>query len=255
MELKDVRLEVKDYVATVTIDRPQVNALTPEMQLSITQCFDSFMDRDDVRVAILTGAGKVFCGGLDIKARAAKQWEPGEAWANRRSWRECTYSIMECRKPVIAAINGPALGAGLAFAASCDILVASSTANMGLPEINVGMLGGARRAMRLFGHSKVRRMMYTGYRVPAAELERLGVVEWVAPPEQFMEKAMELALEIASKSPAAINLAKLAVNTIEDMTIRDGYRFEQEMTAELNRHKDSKEALKAFTEGRKAEYK
>ena len=254
MELKDVRLEIKDYIATVTIDRPPVNALTREMQDSITRCFDMFMESDDVRVAILTGAGKIFCGGLDIKARAAKQWEPGEVWGQRRSWRECTYSIMECRKPVVAAINGPALGAGLAFAASCDILIASSTAQMGLPEINVGMLGGARRAMRLFGHSKVRRMMYTGYRVPAEELEKLGVVECVVPPEALMDKAMEIATEIASKSPIAIKLAKLAVNTIEDMTIRDGYRFEQEMTNELNRHKDSQEAHKAFLEARKPEY-
>lgn len=255
MELTDIRLEIKDYVATVTLDRPPVNATTRDMQESITRCFDSFTDRDDVRVAVLTGAGRVFCGGMDIKQRAAKQFEPGEAWAQRRSWRECTYSIMECRKPVIAAINGPALGAGLAFAASCDILVASSTAHMGLPEINVGMLGGARRAMRLFGHSKVRRMMYTGYRVPAEEMLRLGIVEWVCPPEELMGRAMELALEIASKSPAAMKLAKLAVNTIEDMTVRDGYRFEQEMTAELNRHKDSQEAVKAFAEGRKPEYK
>jgi enoyl-CoA hydratase len=121
---------------------------------------------------------------------------------------------------------------------------------MGLPEIIVGLLGGAKRTMRLFGHSKVRRMMFTGYRVKAPELKELGVVECVVPPEELMNTAMGIAREIAGKSPVAIKLAKIAVNTIEDMSVRDGYRFEQDMTDELGRYDDSKEAIRAFMEKR-----
>jgi enoyl-CoA hydratase/carnithine racemase len=250
MELQQISLDITDYVAVVTMNNPPVNATTPRMQEELTWCFDSFSDRDDVRVAILTGHGKVFCGGTDLKAKAGPPPAPGAKWASRRAWRECTYSMMECKKPVIAALNGPALGAGIGMAASCDILIASTMAEMGLPEINVGLLGGAKRTMRLFGHSKVRRMMFTGYRVKAPELKELCVVECVVPPEELMNTAMGIAREIASKSPIAIKLAKIAVNTIEDMSVRDGYRFEQDMTDELSRYDDSKEAIRAFMEKR-----
>src|SRR3546814_14056968 len=122
---------------------------------------------------------------------------------------------MECKKPVIAAINGPALGAGLAVAASCDILVASEAALVGLPEIDVGLLGGGRHALRLFGHSRTRRMMLTGYRVPGAALFRLGVVEACVPHDHLMETATSLARYIASNSTWAIRLTKQAPRPIE----------------------------------------
>ena len=121
-------------------------------------------------MAVLTGAGKVISAGADIIGRAGQERAPGEAWQHNRRARECFHSIVECRKPVIAAINGAALGAGLAVAASCDILFASQSAVMGLPEIDAGLLGGGRHTMRLFGHSRTRRMMFTGFRVPAEEL-------------------------------------------------------------------------------------
>lgn len=255
MEYTSIRVEVADHIATVTIDRPPANLLSRGLQDEMTHAFDSFTDRDDVRAVILTAAGKVFCGGLDIKATASADPQPGDKWAARRSWRECTYSIMECKKPVIAAVNGPALGAGLALVASCDILFASSSAEIGLPEINVGVLGGARRAMRLFGHSKVRRMMFTGHRVSGAELARLGVVEACVEPQDLLPTAMDVAREIASKSPVAMKLAKLAVGTIEEMSVRDGYRFEQDMTDELSRYEDSREAMRAFVEKRAPNFK
>ena len=144
----------------------------------------------------------------------------------------------------------PALGAGLALAASCDILIASENGSLGLPEIDVGLLGGGRHAMRLFGHSLTRRMMLTGYRVPGPELYRLGIVEACVAPDKLMEAAMALAQEIASKSPVATRLAKHALNTIEEMSLRDGYRFEQNMTAELSNYEDSAEAMRAFVEKR-----
>ena len=245
-----IRLDVENFVALVTMDRPPVNAIVRQFQEELTATFDELSDRDDVRVVVLTGAGKVFCAGADVKARATTINGPGDVWAHTRRTRESFHSILECKKPVIGAINGAALGAGLAIAASCDILVASESASLGLPEIDVGLLGGGRHTMRLFGCSRTRRMMFTGYRVPADECYRLGVVESVVPPDQLIEAAMVLAREIAAKSPIAIQLAKTALNAIEEMSLRDGYRFEQNMTVELGKSEDSKEAMRAFSEKR-----
>ena len=143
----------------------------------------------------------------------------------------------------------------MGLVASCDILVCSEKATLGLPEIDVGLLGGGKHTMRLFGHSLARRIMFTGYRVPGPELYRLGIVEACVPPEQLMPTAMKLAEEIASKSPIAMRLAKHALNTIEEMSLRDGYRFEQNMTYELSKYEDSKEAMLAFAEKRKPVFK
>ena len=197
MDHKMIRCDVADFIAIVRMDHPPVNAQNAQIHHEMMQTFDAISDRDDVRVAVLTGEGKIFSAGADIKARADRGTGPGVAWGHNRTARECFHSVMECRKPVIGALNGAALGAGLAVAASCDILVASEKAVLGLPEINVGLLGGGRHTMRLFGHSLTRRMMFTGYRVPADELYRLGIVETVVPPDRLMEAAMGFAREIA----------------------------------------------------------
>ena len=162
---------------------------------------------------------------------------------------------MECRKPVIAAVNGPALGAGLGLVASCDIIVCSNTASFGLPEVDVGLMGGGKHAARIIPHSLVRRMMLTGYRVPADELYRRGIVEASLPPEELMPFVMEMALNIAGKSPLATLLAKDSMNTIENMTLRDGYRYEQNNTFQLSKSEDAKEAVRAFVEKRKPVFK
>jgi len=245
-----IKLDVADGIAVVTMDNPPVNAQNAQFNLELAYVFDVLSDRKDVRVSVLTGAGKVFSAGADMKSRAGLS-EAGERSQHSRRVRECFHAIRECAKPVIAALNGPALGAGLAVAASCDVLVAAEEASLGLPEIDVGLLGGGRHAQRLFGHSTLRRMMLTGYRVPGPELYRLGIVEACVPRAELMERAMALAREIASKSPAAIRLAKQALNTIEDMSLRDGYRHEQNLTAQLSEHPDAKEAAAAFLEKRK----
>lgn len=256
MERATVKLDVSDFVAVVTMDNPPVNAQNRQFHEDMISVFDEISDRDDIRVAVLTGAGKTFSAGADIKGRAGQVRGPGEQWGHNRRARECFHSIVECRKPVIGAINGVALGAGLAVAASCDILVAAENAAIGLPEIDVGLMGGGRHAMRLFGrHSLVRRMMFTGYRVPAAECYRLGVVEACVPLDKLMDTAMEFARQIAGKSPVAMKYAKHSLNTIEFTTLRDGYRFEQNMTAELGTTEDSREAMLAFAEKRNPVFK
>ncbi|QHE84477.1 enoyl-CoA hydratase/isomerase family protein [Hydrogenophaga sp. BPS33] len=245
-----LKLTVENFVATVTMDAPPVNAVSAELMEEMIATFDQMSDRDDVRVVVLTGSGKIFCAGADIKSRAGKVFEPGERWAHSRRARELSYSIIECKKPVIAAINGPALGAGLGIAVSCDILMCSENASLGLPEVDVGLMGGGRHAMRVCGHSLTRRMMLTGDRISGPELYRRGIVEECVPLDQLMTTAMAMATRIASKSPVASRTAKNSAATIENMTLRDGYRFEQNMTAELGQTEDSREAMRAFAEKR-----
>ena len=254
-DLSVVRVEIADHIATVTMNNPPVNAQNQRFHDEVTLVFDMISDTPDVRVVVLTGEGKCFSAGADLRGRGGRAREPGDRWQHSRRARECFHDIMECKKPVIGAINGPALGAGLAVAASCDILLAAEEARLGLPEIDVGLLGGGRHTMRLFGHSKTRRMMFTGQRLTGRELEALNIVEQCVPLAELMPTAMALAAEIASKSPIAVVLAKHALNTIEEMSLRDGYRFEQNMTAELGQYEDSKEAMLAFVEKRKPVFK
>ena len=184
-----LRVSQANYVAVVTIDTPPVNALTRQLNDELTETFDRLSEDPEVRAIVLTSAGKVFCAGADLKSRQNLGNAPGALVVHLRRTRECFHAIRECAKPVIVAINGPALGAGLAIVASADVLVASDNASLGLPEIDVGLLGGCRHAMRLFSHSLLRRMALTGYRVPAEELHRRGVIEQCTTREQLLPDA------------------------------------------------------------------
>jgi enoyl-CoA hydratase len=258
MESSDVRVEIKDHIATVTMDRPPVNAMSQSLVEAMAAAFDSFDDLPEVRVAILTGAGKCFCAGADLKARGSASKTPRRPGAQRiysRAGREAFNSIMECPVPVIGAINGPALGGGLCMAAACDILVAAENATIGLPEVDVGLLGGGRHAQRMFGVYKARMLMFTGQRVTGAELYRRGIVEQCVPADKLMDAAIEIARTIAEKSPLAVRMAKKNMATVEFMNIRDGYRYEQDGTNSLIHSDDSKEAVRAFLEKRKPAFK
>ncbi|MEA2774534.1 MAG: hypothetical protein QOD93_7496 [Acetobacteraceae bacterium] len=245
-----IKVTVHDYIATVMMDRPPVNAQNTAFREELIAAFDSFTDRDDVRVAVLTGFGKMFSAGADMKARPTGD-TPGEYWAFNRYVREMFNSIHECAKPVIAAVNGPALGAGFGLVAACDIIMASDNAVFGMPEIDIGLMGGAAMLQQFFGRSRSRRMFFTGWRVPADELYRTGVIECSVPLEQLMPSAMKLAAEIASKSPLAMRYAKQSMNVTMHMPPRDGYRFEQGMTVALSKSDDAREARDAFFEKRK----
>jgi enoyl-CoA hydratase/carnithine racemase len=249
-DLTQLNYELNNFVATLTLNSPPVNALTRTLNDELTLALDRISEMDEVRVVVLTGAGKVFCAGADLKGRASVIKGPGDLPAHSRRTRECFHAIRECAKPVICAINGAALGSGVAMAASSDILIASEKASLGLPEVDVGLLGGCRHAMRLFSHSRLRRMMLTGMRVPGAELYRLGIIEECTTPEDLMPKALEIAATIASKSPVSTRMGKHTLNVIEDMSLRDGYRYEQDMTALIGKTEDAKEAQRAFAEKR-----
>jgi enoyl-CoA hydratase len=251
MQLDNVHLTVEDFVATVVMDRPPVNAQNAAMRQDLTWVFDTIGDRDDVRVAILTGVRDMFSAGADVKERPGLVKEPGDYTRHNRVTRECFYAIKECPKPVIAAVNGPAAGAGFALMAFCDIMLASDNAWVSVPEIDVGLSGGARMLQELFGKSRTRRMFFTGFRASAQELYRLGVIEACVPRAQLMDEAMAIAKNIAAKSPLAMRWAKDTANAVEDRTLRDAYRYEQNVTVALSKTEDAREAQLAFIEKRK----
>jgi enoyl-CoA hydratase len=256
LDLETVKCElVEDHIAVVRLDNPPVNAHSAQMLADIPATMDRLSDIDEVRAVILTGAGRVFCAGADLKERSAGVNGPGDHWRTSRAAREAYHSIRECQKPVVGALNGAALGGGLAIAASCDILVASESAILGLPEIDVGLLGGQRHAMRLFSHSRLRMMALGGERISGLELYRTGVVEACVPPAELMAAALGIARLLAAKSPIAMRMAKGSLNAIEEMSLRDGYRYEQNLTGELRKTEDSAEAIRAFVERRPPVFK
>jgi enoyl-CoA hydratase len=256
MNYEQIRLTVDDAgIAIVVFSRPPVNALNRQGRDEITRVFDEISDRDDIRVAVLTGEGKAFCAGADIKERVGLVKEPGDYLRHNRQTRETFLSIMDCAKPVIAAVNGPAIGAGLALMLASDIMLASDNAFIVMPEIDVGLSGGQRLLVEHFGRSKSRLIYYTGCRVPAAELYRLGIIEACLPIDQLMPAALKIAGDIASKSPSAIRSAKKTLNLVEHLPYRVAYPYEQSITAELSKLEDTREAQQAFLEKRKPIFK
>ncbi len=249
-----IKFEVDRHIALVTLNRPPVNALDRAMRDRLIEIFDEISEREDIRVAVLTGAGKAFCAGADLRARPDLT-KKGAYHAHNRITRETGNAIHGCQKPVIAAVNGVALGAGLGLMAASDIFFASEEAVFGMPEVDVGLAGGAAMLSRLFGKSNVRRMMYTGMRLTAADLYRKDIIEEVTTRENLVPTALKVAEEIAGKSPLGIRYAKTSCNMVELMPQRDGYRFEQNFTMQLAHTEDAKEARAAMLEKRKPVFK
>jgi enoyl-CoA hydratase len=242
------------YVAVVTLDRPPVNALSRALREELVETIAVLQERSDVRVIILTASGEVFCAGADIKekhALAAGEWDQTQA---NRLTQDVFFTIFDSRKPVIAAVNGAALGAGFVLAACCDMILAAEKAFFAMPEIDVGLGGGASFLQRILPTSKMRRMMLTGERVPALELHRLGVVEECVPGEDLMPAALKVATVIASKSPVAVQTIRTSFATIEGLDPHEGFRVEQIYTTELSKSAEAKEARQAFLEKRKPKF-
>lgn len=255
-----ITVEVVDHIATVTLDRPPVNAVDPAAIAEIRDAFRSLEDRRDVRVAIFTAAGdRAFMAGADLRAPVERDRGddvPASLITDpARAARDAMWAITDCAVPVIGAINGPALGAGVAFAACCDMLVASDNATFGTTEINVGFLGASAHLSLLVGRHKAREMYFTGEAVPAAELYRVGAVRAVVPRAELMGVAGELAATLAGKSPIALRLAKEAMNRVEHLPFKDAYRTEQDYTARLLGFEDSTEARQAYLEKRPPEWR
>lgn len=255
MKFEQYRVDVADFVATVTFDRPPVNAVNRQSREELLQVFDMLGDRDDVRAIILTASGKYFSAGADVKERPSLSREPGDFARHNRLTREFFYAITDCAKPVIAAVNGPAMGAGTGMMLACDIMLAADDAWFSMPELDVGLAGGGRFLMQHFTRSQARYMYFTARRIPAAELHRLGIIQACLPADKLMPEARQIAAEIAAKSPIAMRWVKRAFNTVEEMPMREGYRFEQSVTVDLAGTEDAKEAQRAFVEKRKPNFK
>jgi enoyl-CoA hydratase len=238
-------------VAVVTLARPPVNALGREIREAMLRVFDRLEASAEVRCIVLTARGHVFCAGADIKEKKIFSDGDGDYVRANRLTRDAFFCIVDSSKPVIAAVNGAALGAGFVLAACCDMILAADTATFGMPEIDVGQGGGASVLQRILPPSKVRRMMLTGERVPAAELYRLGAVEACLPAAELLTVAIALASAIAAKSPAAVRRIRGSFAVVEALDMREGFRTEQVYTTELSMSPEGADARRAFFEKRK----
>lgn len=242
--MSELDLSVADHVATITLRRPPVNALTLNMMRELIEALKAADAEENVRAVILTGQGRCFSAGVDLREQLAslENDTPGPTSVGLQMYD----ALLNSRKPSIAAINGPALGAGLGIASSCCILVASENTCVGIPEVNVGMLGGARHAMRLLGHSTVNRMLLTGHQLDARELYHRRAIEACLPPEELMPCARAIAREIAEKDPAAVQMARKSLADVEQMGVLEGYGLEMELATELGRTENARNAMRAF---------
>lgn len=255
MEQRFIEVEIAEpFVAVVALARPPVNALNREIREEFVATFDALQDRPDVRAIVLTARGKVFCAGADIKEKEGLGVAPGDHVRANRLTREAFYCVLDSRKPVIAAVNGAALGAGFVMAACCDMIFASENATFGMPEINVGLGGGSSFLGRILPPSKVRRLTLTGESISAFELYRLGAIEACVPETELLPAAIAIAVEIASKSPEAIKRIHDSYLTVEALSLREGFNVEQNYTTELSKTADAKEARLAFFEKRKPSF-
>jgi enoyl-CoA hydratase/carnithine racemase len=245
---------VDDGVATVTLNRPEVhNAQNDTLRREMYAVFSALATDDDVKVVVVTGAGdKAFSAGADIREFV----EPSSPTQQREQRRRIEYRAMmdRCTQPIIAAINGFALGGGLELALACDIRIAAENATLGLTEINLAIIpggGGTQRLPRLIGRGKALEMILTGARIPASEALRIGLVERVVPAGQALSAATGLAREIAGKAPIALRYAKEAVVKGVGMSLEDGLRLEGDLSTLLRTTEDRVEGAKAFLEKRK----
>ncbi len=237
-------------VAEITINCPPVNAITLDLYREIGEAFDAADTWKDIHCIVFTGAGtRAFCAGLDLNEFLAATVEEDPARA--RIVRRCFTSVREARLPTIAAVNGPALGAGAVLASVCDIRIASDNARFGMPEINVGRCGGAAHMGRHIPQGMLRRMFFTGEPIDAQEAWRLGFVQEVTSAESLMATARALAAKIATKAPLGLRFGKQALNQIEFLPVDEGYAIEQRFSTLLMATHDAREATRSVVEKRK----
>jgi enoyl-CoA hydratase len=252
MDFKNILVTKDDNIVTVSINREKVlNALNNETINELLNFFRQSWKDDSIGCVIVTGMGKAFIAGADIKELAA--CDVTKAVKTSRIGHYLMRTIEEFPHPVIAAINGFALGGGCELAISCDIRLASEKAKLGQPEVNLGIIpgyGGTQRLARLVGRGKAKQLVFSGAMIDAAEAYRIGLVDEVYPPEELMGKAMELAKLIASKGPVAVSLAKESINHGLDVNLKAGCDFEKNSFGVVYGSSDAKEGLAAFLDKR-----
>jgi len=257
MAYETILLDRKGAVAVIRINRPdKLNAMNSKVKEEIIHALGDLEKDDAVHVAVITGVGdKAFVAGADINEFAGKK--PIDQW--NAYGHTSLYNVVDrFPKPILAMINGYCLGGGCELAMACDIRVASDRASLGQPEINIGIIpggGGSQRLPRLVGLGKALEMILTGDRISAAEAHRIGLVDLVVPHADLEAKTMELAEKIASKSPAAVRLAKAAVKASMNMPLNEGLRHEQSLFSVVFSTEDKEEGVRAFLEKRSPAWK
>lgn len=247
--------EIADGVATITLNRPRaLNALSPALMDELIATVERLDDDETVRVLVLTGGPRVFAAGADIKAMVESSSTQMLERRTIAKWER----IRACRKPIIAAVSGYALGGGCELAMMCDMIVASETAQFGQPEINIGVIpgaGGTQRLTRAIGPYRAMEMILTGSTLSAREAYAAGLVNRVCPVEGLLAEAQRLAALIAARPPIAVRLAREAVRYGAETTVRDGLEIERRNFYLLFDTEDQKEGMRAFVEKRPAEFK
>lgn len=253
MPFEMILLEKEDGVAIITFNRPEaMNALNIQTRAEFSEALQELAQDETIRVVILTGAGKAFVAGSDIKE--FDRTSPFDAHNIVRLGQ----LVESFEKPVIAAVNGFCLGGGCEIAMGCDLIIASEKAKFGQPEINLGIIpggGGTQRLQRLIGPCRAKELIFTGEFIRAEEADRIGLVNRVVPMEDLMPVAKEIAGKIASKSPAALRLAKTAINRGMRTNLETGLAMEYEMYSLSLTLEDKKEGVAAFLEKRKPVFK
>ena len=257
MEFRAIIYEIKDNVAWITLNRPEVlNAQNDNLRTELSAAAEMANRDDEVHVIVITGAGdRAFSAGADITMFT--KWNTADVIASFKTERRAAQNVRELIKPVIAMVNGLALGGGCELALACDIIVASENARFGLPEVSVGVIpggGGTQVLPRLVGEKKAKELIFTSDLIPAEEALRLGMINKVVPHSQLREAVEKIVKKIKVKSPAILKLAKIAVNKSLDTPLSVGIESEKELFAMCFGTDDQKEGARAFLEKRKPEY-
>lgn len=258
MDFENLTVTHRDGITTVTVDRPEkLNALTGETLSEIEQAFDAMAVDDAVRAVIVTGAGdKAFVAGADIKELAKESATTGHLAARRG--QETFRKIEALGKPVVAAINGFALGGGLELTLACHLRVASENAKLGLPEVTLGVIpgyGGTQRLARLIGRGRALELILTGAHIDADEAHRIGLVNRVVPATELVSETEKLVRRIIANGPLALRHALVAVDQGLDVAQEQGMLLEATLFGILFGTDDLREGMNAFLEKRRAEFK
>ncbi len=249
--------DIENHIALVTINRPdKLNALNADVKKEMHELFEELKTNDDVYVVILTGAGeKSFVAGTDIGELLELDEETGKEFA--KGGQDIFSLIENLGKPVIAAVNGFALGGGCELALACTMRIASDNARFGQPEVNLGIIpgyGGTQRLARLVGKGIAHELILTGNHIKADEAHRIGLVNKVVPQDQLINEAKTLAKTITQKGQIAVRFALKAVNMTDEVNLTEGLELEATLFGKCAANDDSKEGVKAFLEKRKPEF-
>ena len=254
MTYEMILTETHGHVGLITLNRPQaLNALNNQLMTEVMDALEAFDHDDNIGAMVITGNEKAFAAGADIKEMADKS-----AQEMQEADRVAVFGrIRSVEKPVIAAVSGWALGGGCEVALSCDMILASESAKFGQPEINIGVIpgaGGTQRLTRAVGKALAMEVILNDRKLTAQEAYQFGLVNRVVPVSDYLNEALKLADEIASRAPLAVRAAKKMINAAYESSLTDGLVEEQQAFYDLFNSEDQKEGMKAFVEKRKPEW-